>query len=337
MRKVSFFLIGLALSLSLVLLAVEIFAQIYYYVVLHSKIENDIKQGLGYFIFQKSDNENIGYELIPGLEVNSNGLLLKTNALGLRESNDSTYAKRQRIGLIGDSVVFGFQQTQDSTLSAMTQLELDAAGYPSKIFNVGTPGYSSWQVKHKLEEFQGKLDFDEVFYILNPNDFSVMNTVYEGGDNGTNRYFNPPMIKTPWFVRKLVYRYYRNADAHLYNERWYRWIFEGTKEMVFQDLKDMQAMARQKGFHLTVIPLPSGFAYQNGKYVLADMHGGIIDFLQKNSIHYINLLQSYPADDPKAYFDVTDHLTYRGNHVLVNALMADYASRQRQIVQPTLE
>ena len=63
------------------------------------------------------------------------GRRLCINRYGLREDSDELAVDQRRVAILGDSVVFGVSHSQESTISAFVQQELDATGEQVKVLN----------------------------------------------------------------------------------------------------------------------------------------------------------------------------------------------------------
>lgn len=294
-------------------IVIEIAAQLYYYFVIKKQFDS-VKNAPNFYL-QKSENEVLAYELKPNLKTKNNGKSLITNSLSIRENTDFKQKDKHTIGLLGDSVVFGTDQDQDSTLSARLQI---SNADSIQVLNLGVPGYATHQIFEQFKKKHEKYRFDEVVYILNPNDFTLRNTVYEGADNGVYRYFEVPFFKSIWFYRKLIYRIRKKGEV-TFNTDFYKWCFDGTKQEIFEEIKQMKAFADAQKIQFQIVVLPAGSAYKNNNYELIEMYSEIENFLKKNSIPYISPINEY-RNDTKNLIDYTDHLTAKGNELMVNKI-----------------
>jgi hypothetical protein len=304
--RISALIFGVILSF----IVIEIAAQLYYFFVV--KKQFDAVKNAPNFYLQKSANETLAYELKPNLNTKNNDKILITNELSLREKSNLIQKQKRTIGLLGDSVVFGTDQDQDSTLSA--RLQNDSL----RVLNLGVPGYATHQIFEQFKIKHEKYQFDEVIYMLNPNDFTLRNTAYEGADNGVYRYFEVPFFKSIWFYRKLIYRIRKKGEV-TFNIDFYKWCFDGTKEEIFEEIKRMKIFADAQKVQFQIVVLPAGSAYQNGNYELNEMYAEIENFLKTNSISYISPTNDYKTDT-KSLIDFTDHLTPKGNELMIKRI-----------------
>ena len=245
----------LALVLGLVLAAVvlEVAAQ-GYFIVMNRTGWHHIKTHKFHF-FEKADSDILGYRMRSGWDKSFRGRWLRVNKHGIRDREDEVPQNVMRVALLGDSVVFGNNLAQERTLSELVQARLDPSGMNARVLNFGVSGYCLEQVLEFLRQKNEIYDVDVVVLVLNPNDFCRLGTVTEGGSNGLYRMYNPPLIKGPWVVRKLVYRLIRGSKARP-SARWYRWVYERNggdwKELVVE----LAAYVEARGAELIVVPFP---------------------------------------------------------------------------------
>ena len=115
-------------------------------------------------IFQSSDNPDISYELIPGIERGAYRSTVKTNALGFRSLEiDPT---RPLAAVIGDSITFGYGVENEETLAARLEARMPAMQF----LNTGVPGYQLSQERATYKEKIAELDPQVIILVFFPND-----------------------------------------------------------------------------------------------------------------------------------------------------------------------
>ena len=115
-------------------------------------------------IFQSSDNPDISYELIPGIERGAYRSTVKTNALGFRSPEiDPT---RPLAAVIGDSITFGYGVENEETLAARLEARMPAMQF----LNTGVPGYQLSQERATYKEKIAELDPQVIILVFFPND-----------------------------------------------------------------------------------------------------------------------------------------------------------------------
>lgn len=316
-KNVIAFALGLVVALGLF----EGACQVYYYGWLKPSFDTLRADPLHYF---QADPGPLAYGLAPHTNLTHDGRHVYVNRHGLRANSDTLTSDGPRIGFIGDSVTFGIGHTQDETVPRLFDARLDSMEGAYGVLNVGTPGYAVAEVNHLFRRANARYDLDYAYYILNPNDFSWRNTVYEGGDNGLYRMYRPPILKGLWFVRKLIYRSFKGNKPVA--PALYEWVFANTKEQSFAIIEQMKAYANEHDMGFTIVLLPAGSAYQEDDYILHEMYTEIGMFLSASGIDYLDLVDVFAAY-PDQFFDETDHLTLAGNEVLAEHIYMHWRTR----------
>ena len=280
--------------------------------------------------YQKSENPVLGYELRPHFDLEHQGRKLHINRYGLRESDDDLAGRQRRIALLGDSVLFAVGQSQDDTIAARVQNDLDAEGDAVRVLNFGVPGYAFAQVEENLRVKNEIYDVSDAVYLLNLNDYSRRNSIYEGADNGLYRTYHRPSLLAPWFIRKAIYRYAKGdqwGDAD-----WYRWFFDGNEAHGYASLDRIIDYADSSGIALSVVLLPAGAAYHEGGYVLADLHARLRIYLVDRGIPVLDPVDAF-AGDPAGLIDETDHMHSAGIDLMAR-LIAEFIRDQDAAQKP---
>ncbi len=259
-----------------------------------------------------SSNAVLAYELSRNLTLRREGRTLQLNRHGIRDDRDELPAADRIVALLGDSVVFGKGITQTQTVSALLQATLDPSGSRVKVLNLGVPGYNLPELVEHLKVKNAIYHATHIIYILNPNDFCRRNTRYEGADNGLYRMYCPPWLKSPWFLRKLLYDFHKGKVVSI---GWYRWLYKGNRDRALEIVNDMAVYAESQHAAFTVLLLPARCAYVKDTYELADMYEDIRGTLASKGIEVISPIDTF-AQDPTRFFTETDHLTPQGNQVM---------------------
>lgn len=277
--------------------------------------------------FQPSSNERLRYELKPNFTLKNQTGELFTNALGFRDQSGEVDKSRSHIILLGDSVTFGTGLTQADTISALVQAKLPTA----KVVNAGVPGYGLKEMPPLLDKALAAYNSGptHVVFLLNLNDFSLRDTVYEGADNGLYRTYHRPWLKSPWFVRKLVYRMVKPTPAA--NLRWYQWIYRGTKAENFGYLDELATTCKAKNIKLSVVILPVLASYApDGSYALSKEIAEITAFASARGVVCIDSSAAFKPDPAKT-IDDTDHFFNReGTSKMAELVVEQLIKRQAE-------
>jgi len=272
------------------------------------------------YYYQRSNNHALAYEFKRNISLTEGRQRSHINKFGIRDDSDDLGEGKNRIGLLGDSAVFGIGLSQEDTLSASLQAILEKNEHV-KVLNFGVPGYGLSELRSYLESIYPVYKPHKVIYILNLNDFTLRNTIYEGADNGLYRMYVHPVSKLPWIIGKLIYRL-QKGNA-LVSVRWYKWLFNGTRQKNLLCLSDMAHFARLYNFEFYVVFLPVRSAYVSGSYALKEINREISDFLDTLGIKCINPVGRF-GNGPQLYFDKTDHLTREGCKLMARIIRDEF-------------
>ncbi len=274
--------------------------------------------------YQASGDPTLVYELKRSFALDVDGRKLRINAAGFREESDERFDDRRRVAIVGDSVVFGIGLSQEQTISAALQQRVDPAGEKVRFLNCGVPGYGLGEFPAWLRRVQETYRPSDVVYVMNPNDFVLRDTLYEGADNGLYRQYKAPIIKTPWVVRKAIYRLQKGGVSP--STRWYRWTFEGTKSRDLERIVEMDAACRASGAQLRVVFLPVRFSFDAADRTIPDIYREVGEFLTARKIAWTDPTAAFASAGAKggeagdALVDRTDHLTPEGCRVMAAAI-----------------
>src|SRR4051812_22917610 len=191
----------LGFSLLLFLFLFEMACQAYRYKA--NKSFKAYKANPGYY-YEASSDPALTYELRRNFTYSVDNRRVHVTPFGIRDDDDAMPTAPRRIALLGDSVVFGTNQSQEFTISSLLQRKLDPTGKEVRVLNFGVPGYGAREIARYLEKQSAVLHPTEVLYIMNPNDFSWRNTRFEGADNGMYNLYTQPLLATPTVIRKLI-------------------------------------------------------------------------------------------------------------------------------------
>ena len=311
--------VGLALLVAISVVLFEVACQVWAVVSIFPELERIRTHAL--HPYEASENPRLAYQLQAGSALEVDGRWLRVNRYSLREDSDDLAPNRRRIGLIGDSVLFGIEHDQDQTISVQVQRSLDQAGEDARVFNAGVPGYGLAEIAENLRVVDDVYDFSDIVYLLNLNDFSRRDSIYEGADNGLYRTYQAPVLMSPWFIGKVIYRYQKGG--HLYgDDGWYRWLFEGNEEWGYRQLDDMIEESRSRGARFSVVLLPAGIAYIDGEYVLADVHADIQRYLAARGVPVLSPVEDFRGESGEL-IDESDHM-YQPGLELMGRLIAEF-------------
>ncbi|MEK7253717.1 MAG: hypothetical protein AAB316_03165 [Bacteroidota bacterium] len=306
--------LAMFLGVFVALFLLEIVCQAYFAFAVVKQLEAQRQDPLHYYV--TSDDPVFSYQLKPGYRMEKDGKRIAINNLGFRDDSDSTAAKK-KVALLGDSVPFGIALSQEETPTAYLQT---LAGDSIKILTYATPGYGLEEIAHFLEVKFPAYRPQVIYYMLNLNDFSRRNTIYEGADNGLYRIYDRPFFKMPFFIRKAIYRFVKQGKMS--SVPWYQWMYEGNKKAGLNNIERMAKFASENGSELRVVMFPPGVAYENGNFTMLKEFAEIRAFLQERGIRNFAPVADF-SQNTAVLIDNTDHFTPAGSEVMATAIWRD--------------
>jgi lysophospholipase L1-like esterase len=102
------------------------------------------------------------------------------NAAGLRGPEPAAEKTRPRLLILGDSIAWGLDLTDDETISARLQARLAEAGQQVEVLNGGVSGYNTVQAARRLELLAPRVDPDHVVLLVCVNDVDPIDALPEG-------------------------------------------------------------------------------------------------------------------------------------------------------------
>lgn len=276
------------------------------------------------FFYRRSANPLLGYELVPGFELAGDRGFVRIGTDGLRITEGAPANATRTVVLAGDSVVFGNGHRQGETPADFLQQRLGAAGgEPVRVVNLGVPGYAFAEIREFLEMRVTGIRPESAVLVVNLNDFSLRDSIYEGGDNGLYRMFSVPPLRSAYFLRKAVYRVHRGSlfDAgREVSPEWYRWLHAANHEAGLFHIERMHSRAMACGMRFGVVLFPSGASYRpSGEYQLAEIHRRIAVRLDQLGIPFADAAGAF-RDGHDRLIDASDHPTVEGNARLAEVI-----------------
>jgi hypothetical protein len=307
--------LAVLLGIAVALLLLEIACQVFFAFVVVKSLEAQRSDPFHYYT--ASVDPVLRYELKPGYRMEKEGRRIAVNSAGIRDDREPDGDARKKVALLGDSVPFGIALSQEETPAARLQA---LTGDSMEVLNFGTPGYGLEEIQRFLELKFPVYQPGMIYYVLNLNDFSRRNTIYEGADNGLYRIYHRPFLKMPFFIRKAVYRFVK--EGKMSSERWYRWLFEGNKVQGLAMVKQMADFAKQHGSGFSVVLFPPAVAYDREGFHLQDVFDEICAYLKENGIPCLAPVEEF-STQPLELQDNTDHFTPAGCRVLAQYIWQD--------------
>lgn len=303
-------LCAIGIGVGVALIIVELGCQALFAMLIAPGLEKLRSDPLHYYTI--SSDPCLGYELLPNYSIHKDGRRIRINTDDIR--GDTGNYTATKVAILGDSVPFGTGLSQEQTLSVALQHLL---GDTVEVLNFGVPGYGLEEISRLLEVRWPQYQPQTVVYLLNLNDFSRRNTIYEGADNGLYRIYRRPFLKTPFFVRKAIYRIMKRGQMS--SETWYRWLYEGNIKAGMAEIERMASFARQREVHFAVVLFPPAVAYTEKDFGLRDVFENLSERISASGLPCFAPVDIF-AQHVAELQDNTDHLLPKGCKVLAEYL-----------------
>lgn len=247
-----------------------------------------------------------------------------TNSWGIRGPEVSTKKTRNRILVLGDSMVFSYGVSDEHTFPVYLGKELnefEPDGF--EVLNFGVSGYNTYDEWQLYEALGMKADPDVVVIMVVANDHEYMKEIAESSPALDNirkalaRGEGYHLVK--WFhytLLKIEYmKYYKTLKDS-----------DNILDRVLDPLSRLVGHTKEHGIELVVILVPNG-SEKNGELGRGD-YNLIAESVEKEGITYIDLdesrfLYNYEKPGQANIFLKDGHFNPKGNQELAN-LVAKY-------------
>ncbi|MGC8659164.1 MAG: SGNH/GDSL hydrolase family protein [Desulfomonilaceae bacterium] len=250
----------------------------------------------------------ITYEMIPNLNIVREGVRIKTNSDGFR---DSEFTEEPRpgqfvIAVLGDSFTFGQGVPQSKTFPAILQNLLNDAHIAKKfrVWNLGVSGYNTEQEAYQLEHFVLDRKPGWVVVGYNINDIEPIG-VDPNLVKKEEKSEQSVWVRITRYVQQdlLIIQFLKQRVGNLirlFDPNWYAstYIQDTVNQYLAPDgpwhdqvsmlLKKMNAECESRGIGFTVALLPAMLDFQN--YPFKRANELILAFCKKNQIDCIDIL-----------------------------------------------
>ena len=289
---------------------------------------------------------SITYEMKPNLEIVREGVEIKTNSDGFRDSDFSGEPKPGQflIAVLGDSFVFGQGVPQSETFPAVLQNILNRSQKTEtfRVWNLGVSGYNTEQEAYLLRSFvlQRKPNWVVVGYNINDCepigiDPNATPTGPESTPSWTDRTLN--YFKYELMIAQVMKQRVGNV-IRMFNPNWYasNYVQDTLDQYLSHNggwikvsglLKQMKTECDERGIGFTLAILPAMLNFDNYPYKQAN--DLILSFCKKNSIDCVDILSSFKDHNFMKYWvsSLDPHPNESAQHIFAKAL-ADHLIRQ---------
>lgn len=223
--------------------------------------------------------EGLDYELAPNADLVHREARVRTNSLGMRapEPDPVRVAGSLRIGVLGDSVAFGFGVEDDQTWSAHLQRRLESAlpGRRVEVLNCAVSGYGTREerlaLEHKLLPLQP--DLVVVGYFLNDPEWEPVQQL-------RNHFHAPEWWQHSEILRRIAYARRKSRIEELGGGDLLR-CYHNTAGEPWRDtvaeLQRIQAVCAERGVPVVLVLTPLLAPLEDWpSYAYADLHAQVM-------------------------------------------------------------
>ncbi len=283
------------------------------------------------------------YRIKPDFDAVLEGVKVTTNSDGYR---DDAFEKRkpenkQLIAVIGDSIAFGQGVPQAQTFPSRLEKLLNSSLTADKkyaVWNMGVPGYNTWQEYEVLKSLLEMADPDWVFLAYVINDVEPVNQDALKLLSGENNKSSSHGI----FRNSIAIQIARNRLGRVV--RWFKpeWYFssyvedtvlqymdpQGPWKEVSNIIKSMQMLCDQKKIRFTVVMTPTMMDFNN--YPFLEINQKMKNFCRQNGIDYLDVLPYFMGlDHQRLVVSMIDsHPNAQAQEIIARALMDHIEKRK---------
>lgn len=245
-------------------------------------------------VHKYADNPQLVYDLKPSFSEDWHGILIKTNALGMR---DHEYPLQHppgvvRIAIIGDSVVFGGDMPLEQTFPKLLEAQLNRqAGERYEVMSFADVGYNSAQEEIVLKEKVLKTAPDVVLL-----GFCLNDDTYTDGLAELTRELHPAALGSRLHSKLLSYLLFRRERRN---------FASGTDfSQVAHLFAALGALGRRQGFRPLILIFPYRY-HDIESYPFKGKHAAVRAAAEKNGVAWIDFMDvfsSLSADERQQLF-----------------------------------
>ncbi len=293
-------LLLVVLSVLLVVGGTEVALGLFYpidYLQVPDKASDDLFKGA---LHRSSAVPGLSFELAPNRQKKYEGVWIRTNSLGMRDSEPAPAEDdaASRIVVLGDSFTFGFRVDVDSTFPDLLESRLNEETTKQRfeVLNLGVSGYNTRDAALVLEH-KGLLWQPDVVilgYSLNDPETKAVQPL--------NGYFQEPAVWQRSNLARLIAKARRDLEVELWGGGdYYSYLHaEGHKnwDSVVRALDDIQTLAESQQIPVLVVIFPNMLNRRWSAYPYSDLHRQVAEVSHERGFAVIDLLDrfsEYPA------------------------------------------
>jgi len=265
-----------------------------------------------------SNNDILMWEYRPNAQFTAatGRYTITTNRYGFRGQDRDLSSKKQntkRIAFLGDSATLGLFVEEEETFVSKFEYYANNQYRNGSVesLNCAVDGYHTVQILELLKTKVLPLLPDTVVYVMHLNDFD-----FEFSSAHKVLYFRRP--------HSFVWNDIRNTIWPIFYD-YYDYSFRRNKDAVFQAIKEMSSMLRERDRNFIVVVLPVFKMKEKdfNHYPHWKLHQAIGKFLSKEDIRSMDLLHSFRKENqpPKFFGRDVWHLNPTGHDYVARTLL----------------
>lgn len=249
-------------------------------------IEHDI-------IYKASDIPGLDYELVPNMEAQAYGVLVRTNSYGMRDDEPDP-DENKRIVVLGDSFAFGSGVPQERILAYLLEKKLQANGQQYEVLNLAVAGYATQHEAASLR-YKGMIWQPEIIivaYVMNDPEIEPIHELA--------LYFREPS----WWQYSHVLRLFvrgKKAIEMLYKGGgdYFEYLHADKKSWagVVSGFENIKEMADESNAKVIVLLFPDLWHDWNA-YPYLDIHEQVTTLARANGFLVIDLTDYFSEYSP---------------------------------------
>jgi len=290
------------LSVFLVLGGTEMALALFYpidYLRVPGKAPEDLFQEV---LHQPSSVPGLSFELAPNRQKKYEGVWIRTNSLGMRDSEPAPVEddSASRIVVLGDSFTFGYRVDADSIYPSVLESRLNEESTEKRleVLNMGVSGYNT-QDGARVLEHKGLLwqpDLVIVGYVLNDPETLPLQPL--------NGYFQQPASWYRTNLGRLLAKAWRDLEVQLWGGGdYYRYLHAPGRQnwdSVVLALDDIRTLAESQQVPVLVVIFPDMRRRRWTDYPYADLHDQVAEVSRERGFAVIDLLDRFSEHTPRS-------------------------------------
>lgn len=253
-------------------------------------------------LHQSSSVPGLSFELAPNRQKKHEGVWIRTNSLGMRDSEPVPVEddSASRIVVLGDSFTFGYRVDADSIYPSILESRLneEPAKQRVEVLNMGVSGYNT-QDGARVLEHKGLLwqpDLVIVGYVLNDPETLPLQPL--------NGYFQQPSIWQRTNLGRLLAKARRGLEVQLWGGGdYYRYLHapghENWDSLVLA-FDDIRTLAESHQVPVLVVIFPDMQKRRWTDYPYVDLHDQVAEISRAQGFAVIDLLDRFSEHTPRA-------------------------------------